>query len=127
MPMTQLSDLAAEVVVLWRAPADEAAHHATDREDAYRQVDPRRLARSLPGVGELGGPAPRSWWGIAVWGSGRSFAWARRWHFGQRTSPGTCTTINATSGPQRSSRGTHTTLRQRREDLTRVNEDEGAS
>src|SRR3984893_13366080 len=35
----------------------ELSAHATAREAAYRQVDPGALARSLPGVAEVGGPA----------------------------------------------------------------------
>jgi len=53
------SGLAAEVateVRLLRAVEDELAHHAEAREDAYRRVDPEELARSLPGIAEVGGP-----------------------------------------------------------------------
>lgn len=54
------SDLAAEIateVRLLRATQAELAAHATQREDAYRWVDPLELARSLPGVADIGGPA----------------------------------------------------------------------
>ena len=54
------TDLAAEVateVRLLRAAKAELAVHATEREDAYCEVDPDGLARSLPGLAEIGGPA----------------------------------------------------------------------
>ena len=37
-------------------PAELAAH-AAERENRYRQVDPAALARSLPGLADVGGPA----------------------------------------------------------------------
>lgn len=54
------ADLAAEIateVRLLRAIQAELADHATERERAYRWVDPLELARSLPGLAEIGGPA----------------------------------------------------------------------
>jgi transposase len=54
------SDLAAEVateVRLLRAVQSELAAHGAVREEAYRVVDPGALARSLPGLAEVGGPA----------------------------------------------------------------------
>lgn len=59
-PAAALSDLAAEVateVRLLRAVQAELAMHAAERETAYRWADPLELARSLPGVAEIGGPA----------------------------------------------------------------------
>lgn len=59
-PAVAFTDLAAEVateVRLLRAVQAELAHHAAAREEAYRWVDPRELARSLPGVAEISGPA----------------------------------------------------------------------
>jgi transposase len=59
-PAVAFTDLAAEVVTevrLLRAIAAELAEHAVAREDAYRWADPGRLARTLPGLGEVGGPA----------------------------------------------------------------------
>jgi len=59
-PAVAFADLAAEVateVRLLRAVQAELAGHASAREDACRWVDPRELARSLPGVAEIGGPA----------------------------------------------------------------------
>ena len=53
-------DLAAEVateVRLLRAVQVELAVHATKREEVYSRVDPAGLARSLPGVADIGGPA----------------------------------------------------------------------
>ncbi len=53
------ADLAAEVateVRLLRAVEAELALHAKAREQAYHKVDPEGLARSLPGVAEVGGP-----------------------------------------------------------------------
>ena len=54
------SDLAAEVateVRLVRVTQTELAVHAAERETAYRWVDPGALARSLPGLADIGGPA----------------------------------------------------------------------
>ncbi len=59
-PAVAFADLAAEVateVRLLRAVQAELAAHAAERESAYRWVDPAGLARSLPGVAEVGGPA----------------------------------------------------------------------
>jgi transposase len=52
-------DLAAEMATearLLRAVLAERDTHARAREAAYRAVDPDGLARSLPGVAEIGGP-----------------------------------------------------------------------
>jgi transposase len=65
-------DLAAEVsteVRLLRAIQAELALHASAREEAYRQVDSDELARSLPGLAEVGGPAL-----VASMGDPRRFA-----------------------------------------------------
>ena len=54
------ADLAAEVATeirLLQAIEAELAAHAAAREDAYRQVDPGQIARTLPGLAEIGGPA----------------------------------------------------------------------
>jgi transposase len=59
-PALAFTDLAAEVateVRLLRAVQAELAHHATERETCYRWVDPAGLARSLPGLADVGGPA----------------------------------------------------------------------
>ena len=59
-PAVAFSDLAAEIateVRLLRATQNELAAHAAEREIAYRFVDPAGLARSLPGVAAIGGPA----------------------------------------------------------------------
>ncbi|MGH9097153.1 MAG: IS110 family transposase [Acidimicrobiales bacterium] len=59
-PAVAFVDLAAEVateVRLLRAIQAELAAHAGAREEAYRLVDPGELARSLPGLAEVGGPA----------------------------------------------------------------------
>lgn len=53
------ADLAAEVateVRLLRAVQAELAAHAQQRESCYRWVDPTALARSLPGLADVGGP-----------------------------------------------------------------------
>ena len=58
-PSVAFSDLAAEVateVRLLRAVQNELAVHASEREAAYRKVDPAGLARSLPGLADVGGP-----------------------------------------------------------------------
>ena len=54
------ADLAAEVateVRLLRAVQAELGVHAAERERCYRWVDPAGLARSLPGLATVGGPA----------------------------------------------------------------------
>lgn len=54
------ADLAAEVateVRLLRAIDNELTVHAHERETAYRCVDPDGLARTLPGIADIGGPA----------------------------------------------------------------------
>jgi transposase len=59
-PAVAFLDLAAEVqteVRLLRATQAELAAHAAQREACYRWVDPLALARSLPGLAEVGGPA----------------------------------------------------------------------
>jgi transposase len=59
-PGVAFFDLAAEVateVRLLRAVQAELAVHAAERENAYRWADPGALARSLPGLAEVGGPA----------------------------------------------------------------------
>lgn len=58
-PGTPFADLADEVVSevrLLRTTQAELARYGTHREDAYRWTDPGRLARSLPGLGEVGAP-----------------------------------------------------------------------
>ena len=59
-PAIAFADLAAEVateVRLLKAVQVELAAHAAEREKAYRWVDPCQLARSLPGIADIGGPA----------------------------------------------------------------------
>ncbi len=59
-PAAAYLDLAAEVatdVRLLRAVQAELETHAGERERAYRYTDLGGLARSLPGLGEVGGPA----------------------------------------------------------------------
>jgi transposase len=59
-PAVAFADLAAEIateVRLLCAIQTELAAHAVERENAYRWVDPAGLARSLPGVADVGGPA----------------------------------------------------------------------
>ena len=59
-PAVAFPDLAAEVateVRLLHAVQAELASHAAERETAYRWVDPLELARSLPGVAAISGPA----------------------------------------------------------------------
>jgi hypothetical protein len=71
------SDLAAEVateVRLLRAIEAELTLHAEARERAYRRVDPEQLARSLPGIAEVGGPVLQAAVGRAHrFGSGSQF------------------------------------------------------
>jgi transposase len=59
-PAIAFTELAAEVtteVRLLRATQAELAAHATKREACYQSVDPAALARSLPGLATVGGPA----------------------------------------------------------------------
>jgi transposase len=59
-PALAFAELAAEVhteVRLLRATQAELDQHATQREACYQRVDPAGLARSLPGLAEVGGPA----------------------------------------------------------------------
>jgi transposase len=59
-PAVDFTGLAAEIATeirLLRAIGAELAVHATEREACYRQVDPAGLARTLPGLAEIGGPA----------------------------------------------------------------------
>jgi len=59
-PAVAFADLAAEIateVRLLRAITAELAVHATAREIAYKAVDPDSMARSLPGLATVGGPA----------------------------------------------------------------------
>lgn len=58
-PAICLASLAAEMATeirLIRTLEAERDRHAEMRENAYRQVDPDQLARTLPGIGEIGGP-----------------------------------------------------------------------
>jgi len=59
-PAIAFAELAAEVqteIRLLRAIQAELAAHASKREACYRSVDPQGLARSLPGLATIGGPA----------------------------------------------------------------------
>jgi transposase len=59
-PAIAWQELAAEVATeirLLRATQAELAAHATKREACYQRVDPAALARSLPGLATIGGPA----------------------------------------------------------------------
>lgn len=71
-PAVAFADLAAEVateVRLLRAVQAELSAHASERETAYRWVDPAGLARSLPGLAQVGGPAV-----VAIMGDPSRFA-----------------------------------------------------
>jgi hypothetical protein len=70
------TDLAAEVqteVRLLKATQAELDRHATQREYCYRWVDPLGLARSLPGLAQIGGPAL-----VATMGPARRFPTASK-------------------------------------------------
>jgi transposase len=59
-PAIAFAELAAEVtteVRLLRATQAELAPHTRQREACYQRVDPAGLARSLPGLAEVGAPA----------------------------------------------------------------------
>jgi transposase len=75
-PAAAFQDLAAEVTTelrLLAATQAELDRHATERESCYRWVDPAGLARSLPGLAEIGGPAL-----VATMGPATRFATAAR-------------------------------------------------
>jgi transposase len=75
-PAVAFTDLAAEIateVRLLRAIQTELAAHATEREHAYRHVDPDELARTLPGLADVGGPAL-----VAAMGDPARFAKAKQ-------------------------------------------------
>ena len=75
-PAVAFQDLAAEVTTelrLLAATQAELDHHATQRESCYRWVDPAGLARSLPGLAEVGGPAL-----VATMGPATRFATAAK-------------------------------------------------
>jgi transposase len=75
-PAVAFCDLAAEVhteVRLLKAAQAELDRHAHQREYCYRWVDPLGLARSLPGLAEVGGPAL-----VATMGPASRFATASR-------------------------------------------------
>jgi transposase len=58
-PAVVFTDFAAEIateVRLVRALEHELVAHSSEREDAYAKVDPAGLARSLPGISDVGGP-----------------------------------------------------------------------
>jgi transposase len=58
-PAVAFADLAAEIateVRVLRVIEDELHAHASARENAYTKVDSSELARSLPGISEVGGP-----------------------------------------------------------------------
>jgi len=58
-PAVPFADLAAEIhteVRLLRVIEDELHAHTSERESTYAKVDPSELARSLPGIAEVGGP-----------------------------------------------------------------------
>lgn len=59
-PAVAFTDLAAEIateVRLLQAIGTELAGHEAERESCYRWVDPAQLARTLPGLATVGGPA----------------------------------------------------------------------
>ena len=76
-PAVDFAGLAAEVateVRLLRATQAELAVHAAEREARYQAVDPDGLARSLPGVADVGGPALTACMGDpARFGNGKRF------------------------------------------------------
>jgi transposase len=76
-PAVAFEELAAEIVTevrLLRAIQAELAGHAAAREAAYQAVDPDALARSLPGLADVGGPAVAATMGDpARFGRGKAF------------------------------------------------------
>jgi transposase len=62
----ELADEVATEVRLLRVVEAELERHAPERERRYQAVDPEGLARSLPGVAEVGGPALVACMGVAA-------------------------------------------------------------
>jgi transposase len=84
-PAIAFTELAAEVtseVRLLRATQAELAAHASNRERCYGRVDPAGLARSLPGLATIGGPAL-----VATMGPARRFANAAKFRCLHRAGP----------------------------------------
>lgn len=69
----ELADEVLSEIRLLRAAEAELERHASEREDRYLAVDPEGLARSLPGIAEVGGPAL-----VACMGSATRFATSAR-------------------------------------------------
>jgi transposase len=75
-PAIAVAELAAEVhteIRLLRATQAELAAHASQREACYQRVDPAALARSVPGLATIGGPAL-----VATMGPASRFATAAK-------------------------------------------------
>jgi Transposase IS116/IS110/IS902 family len=75
-PAIAVAELAAEVhteIRLLRATQAELAAHASQREACYQRVDPAGLARSVPGLATIGGPAL-----VATMGQASRFATAAK-------------------------------------------------
>src|SRR5690242_21691860 len=56
VPFAALAEEMASEAAILAAIELERDHHARSRESIYRHVDPGQLARSLPGVADIGGP-----------------------------------------------------------------------
>jgi transposase len=75
-PAIAVAELAAEVhteIRLLRATQAELERHARQREACYQRVDPAGLARSVPGLATIGGPAL-----VATMGRASRFATAAK-------------------------------------------------
>jgi transposase len=76
-PAVDFAGLAAEIATearLLRAVQAELGAHAAHRETCYQAVDPAGLARSLPGLAQVGGPALTACMGDpARFGRGKQF------------------------------------------------------
>lgn len=103
------ADIAAEVATeirLLRATEAELAQHASERETCYRWVDQGELARSLPGVAEISGPAL-----VACMGDPSRFETGKRFRSYTGLVPRTSETGDTNRKNQRMSKAGPTLLR----------------
>jgi transposase len=108
-PAVALAELAAEVateVRLLRATQAELARHAIQREACYRRVDPAGLARSLPGLAEIGGPAL-----VAIMGPASRFSHAGKFRAFTGLAPKAAETGHSDRKPQPISKAGNRLLR----------------
>ena len=108
-PAVAFADVAAEIateVRLLRAVQAELAAHTAERERCYRWVDPTGLARSLPGLADVGGPAL-----VACMGDPTRFAKGKQFRSFTGLVPTACETGNTDRKGQAMSKAGSSLLR----------------